>query len=135
MSRSRVFVEIDVDGNPIRIFKNSRNAYALPDEKRRELPRAYAIGLIRHAIFIRSAGKCEYGCGRTFPENGPLKIRMHMHEEKPKSAGGEVSLDNGRGVCYYCHFGDARGHLARRLHFGEVTGGLKTNDRRGINCG
>jgi hypothetical protein len=115
-------VEINpTTGEFLRIFKSPKAAFALEPERVVEWPRAEAIARIRHAIFVRSGGKCEYGCGRSFPEDGPLKVRMHMHEEIPKGNGGEVSLQNGRGICYYCHFGDDRAHGNRKLHFGETT--------------
>jgi hypothetical protein len=119
-------VEISPEGLPVRIFKNAKRALDLPPERVSEWPKKEAVGSIRHQIFVRCAGKCEYGCGRSFPEDGPLRVRMHMHEEVPKGSvhtTGEVSLANSKAICYYCHFeDDPRGHQNRRLHFGETIG-------------
>jgi len=43
---------------------------------------------------------------------------MHMHEMVSRGNGGEISLSNGVGICYNCHFGPA-GHGDRTTRFGE----------------
>jgi len=119
MSRSRVFVEIDVDGNPIRIFRARKHAFALTPERVAEWPRVEATARIRHQIWLRTGGRCEYCSGKITENEYP---KMEMHEEVPRSQGGQISMENSVGICQKCHRTDPRAHLARRLHFGEVTG-------------
>ena len=42
-----------------------------------------------------------------------------MHEMVSRGDGGEISLANGVGICYDCHFGPA-GHGNRVTRFGET---------------
>ena len=118
MSRSRCMVEIDEAGQVLRIFRHAKRAMELPPEKVRELPRSEAVSQIRHAIWLRSHGNCEY-CGRMVTENG--WTAGEMHEEVPRSKMGEISLENSKFICRKCHREDERGHASRRLHFGETS--------------
>lgn len=104
MARNRVFVELK-DGVPVRILKKPR--YSDVDVK--EWPRSDAISAIRHQIFVRTNGQCEY-CGETILENGSLYKRMHMHETKLRSLGGDISVENSVGICYNCHVGKDGSH-------------------------
>jgi HNH endonuclease len=118
MARTRVMVEISPEtGLPVRIFKYPGAALFHPPEVVREMPKKEAVASIRHQVFVRSAGRCEYGCGQEVTEHG--YPRGEMHEEIPRSKGGEISLDNSKFVCPSCHRNDERGHANRRLHFGE----------------
>lgn len=124
MSRNRVMVEIGAAGNVIRIFRFPKRALSYPPEKVKELPRGEATGLIRHQIWIRTGGQCEYGCGRSFTKHGDRFTRMHMHEKQARGKGidpGEISLENSIGTCWICH--DKVGHQDRQLHFGESNAG------------
>lgn len=117
-------VEIDEAGAVLRIFRHAKRAMELPPEKVRELPRSEAVGIIRHAIWLRCREACEY-CGRTISENS-WPNKMHMHEEVPKGKGGEVSLANGRGICAFCHENDPRGHADRKLQW---SGGISIDSQ------
>jgi 5-methylcytosine-specific restriction endonuclease McrA len=118
VSRWRVIVEIGDDGQPVRIFRAAKHAFAFPPEKIREWPRKDAVSSIRHQIFVRCAGKCEY-CGNPVTENGPWH-KGEMHERKPRGKGGEISLDNSVFLCHTCHSSHPLAHGNRRLHFGET---------------
>jgi hypothetical protein len=130
VSKARVMVEVDGGGCPIRIFRAAKQAFALPPERVKEYPRAEAVARIRHAIFVRCGGRCEYGCGRAIVEDkyqpgARWPNIMEMHEEIPRGSVhkvGEISLQNSYAVCGVCHRKDARGHLNRRLHWGETRG-------------
>ena len=88
-----VWVEIGMAGLPIRIFRNRKQVSGFF----REYPRREAIAAIRHQIFVRSAGYCEL-CAVPVTEQ-----TMHMHEQKHRGKGGEVSLVNSVGICAICH--------------------------------
>jgi hypothetical protein len=82
-------------------------------------PKRDAIAEVRFQIWQRCNGQCEW-CGKRITENGPLYARMHMHEQAPKGkaiGGGEVSLENGVGICQKCH--DDIGHADRKLQFSK----------------
>lgn len=118
MSKTRVMVEINPEnGQVLRIFRRDKSAFALDPEHVREMPRSVAVGIIRHTIFERSKGRCEY-CGRSVSENS-WPNKGEMHEQVPKSRGGEVSTFNGVFLCRFCHTNDEKAHGNRRLHFGE----------------
>jgi hypothetical protein len=121
MSKTRVMVEISPEtGLPVRIFKYPGAALFYPPEIVREMPKKDAVAGIRHQIFVRSKGRCEYGCGFSVSENcWPNK--GEMHEEISRGKGGEISLENSKFICQSCHRNDERGHANRKLHFGEST--------------
>lgn len=111
-----VFVEIDAQGNPVRIFRNTREALELPAERVRGLPRSSAVHSIREAILLRSHGLCESGCGRRINrETG------EMHEKLPRGKGGEISLTNSIFICRPCHTGPQGAHGNRRWHTSRIT--------------
>ena len=111
MSNRRVWVEVDLAGNPIRILKHVRFGSDLA--RIREMPKFDAVGAIRKQIWQRCGGRCEW-CGKPVTESGPLWRRMHMHEKIPKGSGGEVSLDNGVGLCQNCHEHSPEAHGNRK---------------------
>lgn len=114
MSRQRVFVELTILGNVVRIFKNWRAASASPKypEHVLEVPRSYAVESIRRQVFERSKNQCER-CGNIITWGA-----MHMHEKVFKSKGGEVSIENCIALCYDCHEGAPESaHGNRRPQF------------------
>ena len=112
-----VLAEIDTHGDPIRIFRTVKAACKLPVEHVAEFPKALAVSVIRRKVFERAAGSCEY-CGNPItPKTG------HMHEELPKGKGGEVSVENGRAICYDCHLGPNGAHGNRRWHTSKISKG------------
>lgn len=121
-------VEIDPETKSvIRIFSSSKKAYGFEPERVTELPRTEAIARIRKQVWERCAGKCEF-CSKNIIEDGPLWLRMHLHELIPRGkydtetqTFGEYSLTNSVGICQKCHEEDERGHANRKLRFGEVT--------------
>lgn len=111
MSNRRVWVEVDLAGNPIRILKHVR--FGRDMDRIREMPKFDAVGAIRKQIWKRCAGRCEW-CGKPVTESGSLQRRMNMHEVIPKGNGGQVALDNSVGICYDCHFNDPAAHGNRK---------------------
>ena len=123
-ARNTVWVE-RVDGRIIRIFRSTHGEdwkRAMEAGSLETCPKKDAVGEIRHQIYERCGGRCEW-CGKRIPESGPLTVRMHMHERVPKGNGGEVSLANGLGLCYDCHINDAHGDRRPQFKgFEEVMG-------------
>ena len=104
-----VWVELDpVSRAPIRIFKNLKTAFAAQVELLAERDYEPAVRSIRHQIFIRSNGYCEL-CGVIVSESGG-----HMHEQKHRGQGGEISLANSVFICAACH---KRAHSDREPKF------------------
>lgn len=112
MSES-VYVEYNQSTRaPIRIFKSRKAAVgALHAEATKlilKMDRAEAVGSIRHQTFVRSGGYCEL-CGSVV-----LESSGHMHEQKSRGKGGEISLDNSVFICVACH---KRAHSNREPKF------------------
>ena len=101
-----VWVELGLDAQPIRIFR-TRQA-SLQAGWRQAYPREVAVGIIRHKIFMRSDGYCEF-CGALITEQ-----TMHMHEKQHRGKGGEISLSNSVPICATCH---RRAHADRNPRF------------------
>lgn len=101
MAASKVFVEVDGVGNPIRIIRLTSDVWKMPSGKVRQWPKADAVRAIRDAVFARADGCCEF-CGRRI-----TKVTGEMHEKTPKGDGGEVSLENSVMLCHFCHTGRA----------------------------
>ena len=99
MSKEYVFVEIDMEGDVVRIFKNRSDASDCIDLNNIVVQMDYtlAVGDIRHHIFLRSGGNCEL-CGSMVTEEGG-----HMHEQVHRGKGGEISLANSVFICARCH--------------------------------
>ena len=88
-----VWVELGANGQPIRIFKNRKQATGFF----REFPRRDAVASIRHQAFLRSEGDCEF-CASPVTESGG-----HLHEKQHRGQGGEISLANSVFICAKCH--------------------------------
>lgn len=99
----KVWVEL-VDGTPVRICRTFTGEVHLID-------RRVAVGAIRHAVFVRSKGQCEW-CNETITERG-----MHLHEQVSRGNGGEISLSNSVGICADCHLNSKKGHGKRKPQF------------------
>jgi hypothetical protein len=80
-----------------RIFKSKRAAFAAGGKTPTQSPRVYAVASIRHQLFVRSEGLCEKCCAIVTESSG------HMHEQKWRGKGGEISLENSLFICARCH--------------------------------
>ena len=111
-----VWVEIEVFFNSeprvIRIFRNKSHAmsvWALHTGAGIGLmPYADAVKSVRKQVFYRSKGFCEL-CGDIV-----LESSGHMHEQKHRGKGGEISLENSVFICPTCH---RRAHADRNTRF------------------
>ena len=92
----QVWVELNVIGLPVRILK-SRNAALRAEGVVWQMTRAQAVGAIRRQIFIRSEGYCELCASPVLESSG------HMHEQRHRGKGGEISLANSVFICPTCH--------------------------------
>lgn len=114
MPRGRCFVEKDVAGNVVRIFRTAGAAATsnvVEGNRVTEYPRKDAVESIRLQVFARANSECEY-CG------DPLTWKtMHMHEKKARGDGGEISVYNSVALCYECHINGEHGN--RKTRFGE----------------
>jgi len=63
-----------------------------------------AIAAIRHQVFLRSKGDCEFCASPVIESSG------HLHEKKHRGQGGEISLENSVFICAKCH---QQAHKAR----------------------
>lgn len=109
--RIYVYVELGLDAQPVRIFRNQKAS--IRAGWRQIYPRADAVAIIRHKIFLRSKGDCEL-CGVHVTESSG-----HLHEQVHRGKGGEISLSNSVFICYACHLGPRGAHRDRRARFGE----------------
>ena len=94
-----------------RIFKSRAKAV----ESGREIIEVYytqAVSRIRHHLWVRCEGFCEL-CGSIVNEKFG-----HMHEQKHRGKGGEISLANSVFICPKCH---QRAHADRNPHFTKKT--------------
>lgn len=108
MKDKMVWVEEDVNtGHAIRIFKSQKLAFACPGRIMLWL-RSKAVKDIRHQIALRANGRDELS-GEIITESS-----MHMHEEKHRGQGGEISLANSVGISYPTH---KRAHKDRNPHW------------------
>ena len=92
-----VWVETDFSNNIIRIFRSRLASAGTRWCQIQKRDYADAVQAIRHALFIRSRGFCEL-CGDIVLEDSG-----HMHEQKPRGKGGEISLANSVFVCAKTH--------------------------------
>lgn len=125
-ARNTVWIE-RVDGKIIRIFRGTNGdewKLAMLLGTLETCPKKDAVSAIWEALFERSAGKCEYGCGRTITRSGWNK--GEMHEEIHRSMGGEISLANSKMICRSCHrnvaHGDRKPQFTAGKTFEEVMG-------------
>ena len=56
-----------------------------------------SVASIRHQVFLRSKGDCEF-CASPITEHGG-----HLHEQVHRGKGGEISLANSIFICATCH--------------------------------
>lgn len=94
-----VYVEADTSVSPprvIRIFRNEKAAFA-SHVVLISMPREDAVSSVRHQLFLRSKGFCEW-CGDILTESSG-----HMHEKKHRGKGGEISLENSFFICVKTH--------------------------------
>ena len=108
MARTRVYVELDDQDQIIRIYRR----FPPFNTNFREVPRVYAVGVIRQRILERAEGRCEY-CGKF------IDYHFHMHEKKPRGRGGEISMENSVALCASCHIGQNGEHGMRRPLFSK----------------
>jgi len=111
-----VWVEVDLCGDPVRIFKNYKASLRLPEYLVQRWPKGLAIRTIRSAIYKRSwdeggQAHCEK-CGVGVTEDSG-----EMHEKNPRGKGGEISLENSVFICQNCH---RKAHGNRRWHSARV---------------
>jgi 5-methylcytosine-specific restriction endonuclease McrA len=94
-----VWVELSLSTKPIRIFRNRRAAYdcAAHWGSIIQMERSEAVGIIRHTIFVRSAGECEMCASPVNEKTG------HLHEKLHRGQGGEISINNSIFICARCH--------------------------------
>lgn len=113
----KVWVEIDEDRKPLRVFKNHKAmVLAMPYVEcgfTTQMERREAVGAIREAIYVRQNGTC-LNCPTILTRGS-----FHMHEREHRGQGGEISLENGIGLCYDCHLGDSGQHPEKRLMFSK----------------
>lgn len=80
-----------------RIFKSKKAAFAAGGKAPTQSPYTDAVASIRHQIWLRCRGYCEL-CGDFVTQaNG------HMHEQKWRGKGGEISLENSVFICAKTH--------------------------------
>jgi len=120
MKSKLVLVEVNLQGDPIRIFRTVKDSLQVDVESVQEVPKAYAVGAIRRQVFARAGctphqiGECEW-CGRNISwETG------EMHEKVFKGKGGEVSVVNSVAICHECHQGKNGAHGNRRWHSAKL---------------
>jgi HNH endonuclease len=101
----KVFVRISDSEEPesgytiTRIYNNLKEAVLDGCEDPKQFLKKDAVFAIRHLVYNRSKGLCEY-CGATLTWN-----TSEMHEKVPKGKGGEVSISNCVMLCHACHQG------------------------------
>ena len=128
----QVWVEIEVFFNSeprvLRIFRNKSHAMSVWALSMLRagiglMDRAAAVKSIRKQIFHRSEGFCEF-CGSIV-----LESSGHMHEQKHRGKGGEISLENSVFICATCH---QHAHADRNPRFSSSkppeTGGFVTDN-------
>ena len=109
--KNMVWVEINSLGQAVRIFRTDKARWAFPGFAIL-IRYSTAVSEIRHQLFLRSNGMCEL-CTSAVTEFGG-----HMHEQKHRGKGGEISLDNSVFICYPCH---RSAHKDRNPHFTKKT--------------
>lgn len=110
MIKDYVFVDIDMEGDVVRIFRTRSAASRCIDLNNTVVQMDYnlAVGSVRHSLFVRSDGFCELCASPITEQSG------HMHEQKHRGKGGEISLENSVFICPTCH---RRAHADRNTRF------------------
>jgi hypothetical protein len=121
--RKDVWVVLNaVSGQAVRIFRTQKAAaefegYVL------KIPYFTAVSEIRHQLWLRCRGECEL-CAASITESSG-----HMHEQKHRGKGGEISMENSVFICPICH---RRAHADRNPHFSSskppLSGGFVTDN-------
>ncbi len=104
-----VYVELGLSGTAIRIFRNQKAALKA-QTCWTVMARNQAVGQIRHQLFIRSEGYCEFCDDRVTERGGQMHERLH------RGQGGEISLANSVFICATCH---AFAHIGRNPHWSK----------------
>lgn len=112
------FAQLRSDGpfEIVRIFK-SKNAAFKSGMKIDRRTYSEAVHWIRHLLWLRCKGFCELCASPVTEQSG------HMHEQKHRGQGGEISLANSVFICPPCH---KREHSDRNPRFlkKRLTSGL-----------
>jgi hypothetical protein len=98
--RKLVWIEINKTEHAIRIFKNRKSAQAFAQASGKDITQAFyapVVADIRHQLWLRCKGECELCATPVTEKSG------HMHEQKHRGKGGEISLDNSVFICPKCH--------------------------------
>lgn len=93
----------------VRIFK-SKSAASRAGIKIERVIYTYAVRDIRYQLWLRCKGECELCASPVTEQNG------HMHEQKHRGKGGEISLANSVFICPTCH---GRAHKDRNTRFSK----------------
>lgn len=106
MPRLRVLCEVDpITKEIVRILKYGGTALFLKPEQVLEFPKGEAVKLLRKRVYDLSRGECRNcGAALSYP-NG-----FHMHEQKPRGNGGEMSIWNSCALCADCHLNQEHGN-------------------------
>jgi hypothetical protein len=106
-----VWVLLNENGDPIRIFKNKHVMLQEPDQQSCvQMLYKHAVASIRWQVFDRCDGFCDK-CGKRVGED-----EGHMHEKIWRGQGGEISLSNSVFLCPLCHFKE---HASRSPQFSK----------------
>jgi 5-methylcytosine-specific restriction endonuclease McrA len=108
MKNKQVWVEIE-NSKFVRIFKSKNRAIAANCEIML-VDYFHAVSRIRHHLWRRCKGECELCASVVTEDSG------HMHEQKHRGKGGEISLANSVFICSTCH---AREHADRNPKFSK----------------
>lgn len=101
-----------VNGQPVCIFPNHKQAILSGAAIIQELVRAAAVEAIRRAVFKRDDYTCQH-CGEIAMLDGPNK--GDMHEKVWRGKGGLISVINSITLCHSCHINDpVAGHGNRK---------------------
>lgn len=93
----RVWVELDQTRNfVVRIFRSAAASCGSKGPADR-LIYSVAVQAIRHRLWLRCGGECELCASPVTESSG------HMHEQKHRGQGGEISLTNSVFICPTCH--------------------------------
>lgn len=120
-----VLVQVNLNGDPIRIIKTAKLARLLPVEEVAEWPKADAVRSIRWQIYQRSKNEegqseCEW-CGRYLTwESGEMHEVVPRGKRDDNGNAGEVSLANSVFLCHDCHQNSDRAHGSRRWHSAKL---------------
>jgi hypothetical protein len=93
----QAWVELDPATKlPVRILRTVKDTRD-PDKLFSTMDYSAAVWFIRHQLYRRSKGLCEF-CSAVV-----LEDTAHMHEKQHRGHGGEISLENSVIICPTCH--------------------------------